>query len=310
MAVMTFTRRQVVDMLPEYLTKRGTPLTAMADAYAGELGVPRMALVALFNGWLMRDGVVFRRERAMFRSPYPTKWSALDEHWTALTAAGLAEPVDGGWRITPGGDAAVLEYQRRFREGLRALSVPADATRRAAADLQRLASRIPPAAARASWVRRRPLPAPDEPPSDLVALDLADLPLWYFRDDCHIGAWQERGYEGPAFDVLSYVWSSPPDVSYTKIGGHRTVDDLAQALAARQDRADVERNVGALVERGDLVRDADNVSITPQGQRTRDEIEAETDRRYFAIWDLDDAATARLGDDLRSIIDALPTRPS
>jgi len=130
--------------------------------------------------------------------------------------------------------------------------------------------------------------------------------LWAFRDDCHVGSWQAAGYEGPAFDVLSYCWSSPPDVSWTKIGGMHTLDDLAKALEAKQERADVESNVDALVRRGDLVREDGTVRLTAQGKRTRDAIEDDTDRRFFAIWDLDDAATARFGEDMRAVIDALP----
>src|SRR5206468_2599082 len=55
-----------------------------------------------------------------------------------------------------------------------------------------------------------------------------------------------------------------------------------------------------------LTRADGALRITPQGQRTRDAIEEETDRRYFAPWDLDDAGVARVGDDLRTVIDALP----
>ena len=43
------------------------------------------------------------------------------------------------------------------------------------------------------------------------------------------------------------------------------------------------------------------------GAGRKSSIEAETDRRHLAIWDLDGAATARLGDDLRAVIDAIPT---
>ena len=48
----------------------------------------------------------------------------------------------------------------------------------------------------------------------------------------------------------------------------------------------------------------------PKGKAARDAIEDETDRRFFAIWQLDDAATARLGEDLRAVIDELPKAPS
>lgn len=46
--------------------------------------------------------------------------------------------------------------------------------------------------------------------------------------------------------------------------------------------------------------------VTYTRRQVLDMIEEDTDRRYFAVWDLDDAQTARLGDDLRRVIDALP----
>lgn len=303
---VTYTRRQILDMIPEYLAKVGPLAGGATEMFAGRLGIPRMALTALFSGWVLREGDVLTRARSSERSPYIVNWAQRDEQWRLLRGAGLAEEVPQGWRITPRGTEAVMEQQRIVRSALRGLALPADAARSAAGDLSRLASRIPPDAPRASWMRRRPGPGPDEPRSDAVTMTLDAGELWAFRDDCHIAAWRAKGYDGPVFDVLSFVWSSPPDVIWTKMGGHGTIEDLSKALEQRQGRADVERNVDELARRGDLARDGDAVSITPQGQRSRDSIEEDTDRRYFAIWDLDDAATARLGDDLRTVIDALP----
>jgi hypothetical protein len=292
-------------MLPELLTKRLATFDPVADAHAKEVGLSRGA-VGVLNGMLsLRDGDLLRRARFAWRSPYAVKRPALEKGWAEVVSAGLADPIQEGWRLSTRAIEIARESSRRVRAHVRGLALPRDATRRAATDLDRLAKRIPPDAQRAALIRRV-RPHADEPPSDAVVLSLAASELWSFRDDCHIGAWQDAGYEGPAFEVLSFVWSSPPDVSWTKIGGHRTTLDLVKALAPRQDREDVERNVDALVKRGDLAREGDTVAITPQGQRARDAIEAETDRRYFAIWDLDDAATSRLGDDLRTIIDALP----
>jgi hypothetical protein len=305
MAVMTYTRRQVLDMLPEFLTKRLATFEPVADAYAKEVGISRGALGVL-NGMLsLREGELLERARVAWRSPYAAKRPALEQAWAEIVSAGLAEAVPEGWRLSTRAIEIARESTRRVRAHVRGLTVPRDETRRAAADLGRLASRILSDAERAARIRRI-RPHADEPASDAVALSLAAGELWAFRDDCHIPAWQARGYDGPAFEVLSFVWSSPSDVSWTKIGGHGTLDDLAKALAPRQDRADVGRSVDALVRRGDLARDGETVTITPQGQRARDAVEEDTDRRYFAIWDLDDAATARLGDDLRAVIDALP----
>ena len=304
MAVVTFTRRQVLDMVPEFLTKRLAAWTER-KAYPAEFGLSDDALGVLNNVLALRDGDVVKRSTYDLRSPYAIHRPLVDKAWGEIVAAGLAEPIDGGWRLRPRAIEIAEELSRRIRTYVRGLSLPAEPTRRAASDLERLAARVPKDAPRTELVRRV-VPPVSEPKSEAITLTRGAQILWAYRDDCHIPAWQAKGYEGPVFEVLSFVWSSPPDVSFTKIGGHRTMDALTKAVAPRQVPAEVERSLDALVRRGDLTRDGQTVALTTQGQRSRDAIEDETDRRYFAIWDLDDGATARLGDDLRAIIDALP----
>lgn len=307
MAVMTYTRRQVVaDLFPEFLTKRSQGVLAVADAYAREVGVPRLTLVYLSTAWQLRESDVVARDRFTWRSPYATRTDAIDGHFRDLVAAGLAEPVTGGWRITDRGRAAVLEARRRTRARLREYDLPREAAERAASTTRHLADRIPADAERAHTVKRMPHTERDEPASAAVDLDRAVGELWSWRDDCHIGAWKAAGYDGPTVDVLTQVWTPPGDLAWATQAPRSTLDEVAKALEAKQARSDIEANVDALARRGDLARDGDSVRITAQGQRARDDIEAETDRRFFAIWDLDDAATARLGDDLRAVIDALP----
>jgi hypothetical protein len=266
-----------------------------------------MALTYLSSARVLAEDGLLREDRYIWRSPYSLKQRAsIREHMGALLAADLVERSGDGWRITSRGTEVYGRVNEVVRAALRAHALPAKPTRHAAEQLGRLAERIPASAARAAAVRRVPRPPESEPASDAVTLNRTVQELWSFRDDCHIGAWEAAGYEGPTVDVLTQAWSGAPDIAWATQGGHATVEAVAKALHAKQDRADVERNVGALVERGDLTRDGDAVAITAQGQRSRDAIEEETDRRYFAIWDLDDAATARLGDDLRTVIDALP----
>jgi hypothetical protein len=305
MAVMTFTRRQVTDMLPEFLTRRLATWGPTGKARAAELGLSETALGQINNVLVVRDGDLVRRSTFAFRSPYAVKRPAMERDWSEIVAAGLAEATSDGWRVTPRAIEIATDTSRRIRDHVRALPFPAEPTKRAAGTLWAIAQRVPAGAARAAHARRV-VPGADEPPSDAITLTRAAQILWGYRDDCHIPAWQAKGYEGPAFEVLSFVWQGPGDVSHTKLPAVDSIDRLEKALAPRQDRADIEKNVEALVKRGDLAREGESVRITAQGQRTRDEIEAETDRRYFEIWDLDDAGFARLGDDLRRVIDALP----
>jgi len=304
MAVVTYTRRHFVDMIPEFLTKRSATIEPVAQAFAKEHGTTRDLLGGLANAALLVEDGVVMRERYIWRSPYAVK-RAIDQGWASAVAAGLAEPLEGGWRLTPRARGIVDGWFRRVRDHIRALDAPAGPARRAADAAEPVASRIP-AWAERSALTRKLAPKADEPPSDLMRLNVALYALWYFRDDCHIGAWRDAGYEGPVFDVLSHLWPGRPDMEWTKLPGATSIDALADALKQRQDRADVDRAVAVLVQRVDARRDGDSVGLTADGQRRRDAIEDETDLRFFGIWDLDDAATARLGEDLRAVIDALP----
>lgn len=295
MAIATSTSRAIVaDLFPEFLTKRAQPFTPVAEERAKELGISRLALIHLGSGWISNEGGVVTRAFYHWRSPYLVR-QTYAQYWDEVVQAGFAEPADGGWRITSRGMDVGADHQRRFRAFLRTLPLPAEPTRRAAAALVPLAARIPPAARRAAMVRRVPVPA-DEPRSPAVDLNRTVNELWSWRDDCHIGAWEDAGYDGPTLDVLTQVWS-----------GKTTVEDVVKALEVKQERAGVERNLEVLVAKGEVSRDGDALGLTPRGKERRDAIEAETDRRHLAIWDLDDAATARLGDDLRAVIDAIPT---
>jgi hypothetical protein len=307
-SVTTYTRRQVVDMLPEYLTKRSAGFGPDREALMKEAGVSTDVLGILTTSFILVEGDVVRFDRYAWRSPYVIKRPSVVSGWAKVVDAGLAEPIDGGWRLRPAALDLAEKVQRRLRDHMRSLPLPTDAVKRSADALEPTADRIPAGARRAALVKKL-RPKEDEPKADILRLNQCAAELWYFRDDCHIGAWQAAGYRGPAFDVFSHLWSSPADMSFTKLPGATSLDQLAKAMEQRQDRADVESAVQGLVDNGSVARDGDSVRLTPKGLKTRDEIEDETDRRFFAIWDLDDAATARLGEDLRAVIDAFP-KPS
>lgn len=304
MAVATYTRRQIVDMLPEFLTKRSATLSPLAEAFAKDAGLSRDVLGGLAGAAFFREGDIVRRERYVWRSPYAIK-RGIDQGWAGAVAAGLAERIEGGWRLSPRAMEIMEGWHRRVRDHMRSFALSGDATKRAADAAEAVAAKIPSSAERSALTRRL-APKPGEPPSDLMRLSVAVYALWYFRDDCHISAWESNGYEGPVFDVLSYMWPGRPDMQWTKLPGATSLDALAEALKDRQDRADVDRAIETLVKRGDVQRDGDSVRLTTNGQAARDAVEDETDRRFFAVWHLDDAATARLGEDLRAVIDGLP----
>lgn len=311
MAVMTYTRRHIVDMLPEYLIKRSATFGPKRDALMTEFGISTEVLGTLTVSRIFIEGDLVRSDIYAWRSPYALKPPSVIAGWTQVVSAGLAEVTSNGWRLTPRAVEIAEAAQRKLRDHLRGLPLPEELVRRAADALGPIADRIPAGARRAALVKKL-RPKDEEPKADILRLNRSVAELWYFRDDCHVGAWQAAGYQGPVFDVLSFIWPGRPDMSTTKLpgSGAKSLDGLVEALKDRQDRPDVEKAVQSLIDRGEVAREGDSVSLTPKGQQVRDEIEEETDRRFFASWQLDDAATARLGEDLRAVIDAFPKAPS
>ena len=107
----------------------------------------------------------------------------------------------------------------------------------------------------------------------MVRIEQAIGELWGARDDAYMAAWREADMEGPPLDVLSLLWS-----------GAGTSAVLSEALETKQTPQDIESSLTWLVEREYAQRDGDSVTLTPQGVMTRDDIENETDRVYFAGW--------------------------
>lgn len=292
MAVTTWTPKAIFDLLQKYLSKRLAGHRPRAEAIAQEAGVGVATLSTALNA--PRLGVdVFTVDRYRWRSPYATKdlWTPV---WEELVGAGLAQGADGGWRLTTKGRETIERLMRALRSYLESLQLPPLELRRATKTLTELAAAIPAHSERA-MAARRGLPLRGEVRSDIVRLDVAIGELSIQRDDCHIAAWQKAGYSGPELDVLSHVWE-----------GKTVVDELAKALEGRQERAHVERHVEILVRRGDLSRDGDRLALTPQGKKRREDLEADTDRRYFQGWP-DGEGLARVGDDLMAILERLPS---
>jgi hypothetical protein len=119
---------------------------------------------------------------------------------------------------------------------------------------------------------RRLVPA--ETNAAMVRLDVAVYTLWTARDDAHMAAWRAAGFDGPTVDLLSRLWSH----------GAHTLAGLTEAMRASQRPQDIEAGVEALIGAGYVARDGDVLQLTPQGKLTRDRIEAETNRIYFAPW--------------------------
>jgi hypothetical protein len=82
-------------------------------------------------------------------------------------------------------------------------------------------------------------------------------------------------FSGPVVDILSRIWSKEA----------QTLPSLVTTLEASQGPADIEQGIRQLAQSGCISASGDHVELTRQGQQIRDQIEAETDRIFFASWD-------------------------
>lgn len=200
----------------------------------------------------------------------------------ALVSMGYVAHDGDTFTVTSTGRALVRHIEAAKDAYLATLSpIPHDDLSRLLGTLEAIAARLwvaPEPAAKPHQTRiRRAAPAPDAAP--MARLLAAVYALWYARDDAHTAAWRAAGFDGPAFDLLNHVWS----------GDARTVAQLTDKVSDTQRPDDVACGLASLIASGYLTADGDLLSLTDIGQQTRDAIETETDRIYFASWpDADD----------------------
>jgi hypothetical protein len=212
------------------------------------------------------------RPQDIGNSAYRTTDDALRMTAAAGESAGLLTWADGRWSLTGKGTTAVGELRRAIdahyaslepiaKDELERLAALLEAAFQAAAASKEPATREhTPRAARYRW---------QEPSSAMARLDAAIYGLWQIRDDCHVQAWRDAGLSGPELDVLSRIWR----------GEAATEDELASKMTTQRP-TDVRAAVQQLGDAG-LVS---ALAVTSAGASTRERIEAETDRYFFAPW--------------------------
>ena len=258
----------LVPLIPEFLTRRRAGFTFRLRVME-ELGLDAPAFAFVVGGVALQSDEGAHLQDIF--NPYATVFDGW--HASAATArgAGLADEVGGRWRATSKG----RELARRVRtEADRYLAtlqpIPASDIRRLADLLGRALAAI-----EASDVPKDHIPRTARFRGDagvpMVALENAVFGLWQARDDCHMSAWRDVGFDGPSFDVLTRLWRKEA-ADEQELAGKLTQqrpDDVRAALARL--RAD------GFVER-------ETVTVTTRGSAARQQIEDETDRRFFAPW--------------------------
>ena len=95
------------------------------------------------------------------------------------------------------------------------------------------------------------------------------------RDDCYTATWSAHGVEGHAWEMLDVL----------SHGKALTFVNLHNKLSRRGVTEEVHAgDVKELIRRGWVVENAGVYQITPAGKQVRVEVEAETERLFFASW--------------------------
>jgi hypothetical protein len=260
----------LVPLLPQFLTRRRAkadfPLRAME-----RLGLDRPSyLFALDLGIQDPKGA---RPRDIGNATYRTSDEPLRATAAAAESAGLISWAEGRWSLTAKGRVALDEFRRALDAHFASLSpIPSDELERAA-DLLEQAFRATSTSAEPKTREHTPRAARyrwQEPSSAMARLDAAIFGLWQVRDDCHVQAWRDAGLAGPALDILTKVWRNEA----------KTVEELS---GPARPEADTRAALQQLRDAGILVA-GDDLRLTTKGTGTRERIEAETDRYFFAPW--------------------------
>lgn len=220
-------------------------------------------------------------------------------------AAGFLEAGPGGYRLTDAGRALTGAVLDAILEGsARPASPGSERLERLAALLARPIDAAAAADAHdapALRVSRRFDPGPDAPVLARIRRRLVDL--LSFRDDAHVAAWRPLGEPGHVWEAFSHALgehvfgerADTPEALAEKLGGFRGYDADAYRAALR-----------ATARRGWLEETADGAfRATDEGRRVRESVEEETDRLYFAPWNLTDAEAAELRGLLEELAAAL-----
>lgn len=101
--------------------------------------------------------------------------------------------------------------------------------------------------------------------------------LYRFRDDAHVASWKKHGTCGGAWEVLTVLWRE----------GAKTCGELVETLSFRgRDEVWYEQNLVDLIARGWVEEEVGKYRATEKGSTIRQRAEEETNRIYFAPWEI------------------------
>jgi DNA-binding MarR family transcriptional regulator len=183
------------------------------------------------------------------------------------------------YRLTEKGLELIRIWSERVRAHLAGLTpLPARDLRRLSALLSRIVQAVldapsPPSKDRLLGSRHI---APVAGAAPMVHIDQYLTDLVHFRDDAHVSAWRQHGFDGPSIEVLTLLWR----------GEAEDVDGLSAALSEQRGfvRDHYAGVVKGLQERGLVETSQEMLAVTAEGRTLREELEAATDRYYIFAW--------------------------
>ena len=261
----------VVPLLPKFLSGKRLPADWVPRT-AQELGIDRPAvLVAMLVERVGEGGIAERSVSSVYTTRFDTSTAAL----AAAQGAGLIVKRGERWHATDAGRDLAARLRRTSDEHLGAIAKERGGELARLADLLERAFQASAKAPEPTVKDRLPLGLGfrrgHKASNPLAAIDQAIYGLWMFRDDCHIAAWRNKGFDGPTLDVLTRLWREQP----------ATRDELVPMLMQQRPE-----DVDAALER--LRRDgrveSGTLRLTERGRADREAVEAETDRLFFTPW--------------------------
>ncbi|MBI5825638.1 MAG: hypothetical protein HZB18_16525 [Chloroflexi bacterium] len=248
------------------------------DKIAEELSLPPDYFIWVAGIWLF-GAKPFITSQYMRIFPYGLS-QVNEEHFSSairngyLTSAGL-----GSYKATERGMTAATRPFRAANEGIAPLRpMPKETLERLVTLLARLSDvsfGMPEPPSHFILIHKRELYRRMEMIASLDGFVAHCLELEGHRDDCYIETWGAHQVEGHAWDMLDFL----------SRGEALTFDDLHDKTSRRGVTEEVHAgDVKELIGRGWVDEDSGKIQITSAGKQVRAEVEAETERLFFAPW--------------------------
>jgi hypothetical protein len=251
---------------------------APADKAAEELSLPAGYYAWVMAIWMF-DAKPFTIAQYMRYFPYGLAQVNDARLASAVQQGYLASDGQGKYRATESGRTAAARLMQAGDETMSALTpMPKESLRTLGNLLARIseaASSTPEPPAHVLIKAKRELYQRTNAFATLEGFVAHCLLLEGYRDDCYFATWSAHNMEGHTWEVLDQLSQSDA----------LTFDELHDKLSRRGVTREVHAgDVQELARRGWAGDASGKIQITAEGKQVRAEVEAETERLFFAPW--------------------------